>query len=273
MDNSLKIYKSDFCIGENFILQKMFIKKGKIYAPHWHNYFEFEIIVDGEGEHIYNNNKYKLRRGDAYLMSYYDFHGLSATTDITLLSLHFNENTIQKELVRILSFSINRFKCKFDERETQNIINIFNEIDSERKDRKPYFDIATNNLISSAVILLLRKTNNNIKQYTPDIIQNAVGYMHNNFRKDLSLADVARACNVSTNYMGAMILKWTGNSFSDYINSIRVKYACNALAVSEISIKEIAFASGYNSVEYFSYVFKKKIGMTPLTFRKMNSSY
>ena len=48
----------------------------------------------------------------------------------------------------------------------------------------------------------------------------------------------------------------------------RLKYACGLLCTSSLSVKQIAFESGYNSAEYFVYVFKQKLGVTPSEYRK-----
>ena len=64
--------------------------------------------------------------------------------------------------------------------------------------------------------------------------------------------------------------KWTGAGFSEYVNTARIKYACNLLTTTDLSVKEIAFSSGYNSVEHFMYVFKKKTADTPANYRKIN---
>lgn len=49
-----------------------------------------------------------------------------------------------------------------------------------------------------------------------------------------------------------------GISFNSYLNSIRLKYVGALLVSTDKAIYEIAFESGYNSVEYFRQVFKKK---------------
>ncbi len=266
--NKLKIYKYNFFEGESFVLRKMHIKKGMNYPLHWHNYFEFEIILEGEGEHIYNNHKYDVLPGDAYLMSYYDFHALTAKRDITLLSLHFAESAVANELSLFMAQHSGSLCCRFDCAEANKITTLLYDTDLEKKNKGIYSDIAAKSLVSIIIISLMRKCGAEPPRHTPDLILHAVGYMRSCFKKDISLTDVARECSVTPNYMGAMIQKWTGLSFSEYLNSIRLKYACDILKASDLSVKETAFMSGYNSVEYFSYIFRKKIGTTPLRYRR-----
>lgn len=266
--NTTRVYKYNFSDDENFVLRKMHIKKGMEYPLHWHNYYEFEIILDGEGEHIYNNKKYEVLPGDAYLMSYYDFHALTAKKDITLLSLHFNESAVHDELSHIIGLRPGNFGCRFDSDETQKIAGLLCDADSEKNNKGICSRIATRSIISIVIISLMRRCGCETTSHTPDLIQHAVGYVHGKFQSNISLVDVANECAVTPNYMGNMFLKWTGMSFSDYLNSVRLKYACNILRSTEISVKETAFMSGYNSAEYFSDIFRRKIGTTPLRYRK-----
>ncbi len=57
-------------------------------------------------------------------------------------------------------------------------------------------------------------------------------------------------------------------TFSDYVNDIRVANACQLLSTSDLSIKEIALETGFESLTYFNRVFSKKKKCTPSTFRK-----
>lgn len=68
--------------------------------------------------------------------------------------------------------------------------------------------------------------------------------------------------SVTPNYLGMLFSKRMGVSFSDYLNTVRLRVACNLLAQTELSVKEIAFASGYNSFEHFEYTFKKTFLLT-----------
>ena len=47
-----------------------------------------------------------------------------------------------------------------------------------------------------------------------------------------------------------------------------MRFACNLISSTDMSIKEIAHAAGYSSTEYFYSVFKKTIGVTPKIYRK-----
>ena len=117
------------------------------------------------------------------------------------------------------------------------------------------------NLIAEIIITVIRNSTQDENTVIPTLLQNAVAYIHNNFREQITLNGLARYCNVTPNYLGAQFSKKMGISFSDYLNTVRLRYACNLLDGTNLSCKEIAFACGYNSVEHFVYTFKKTCSM------------
>ena len=67
--------------------------------------------------------------------------------------------------------------------------------------------------------------------------------------------------------MGHLFKTEIGYTFHEHLNILRLKYACRLLWTSDMTVKEIAFASGYSSVEYFQYAFKKTMRITPNQYR------
>ena len=89
-------------------------------------------------------------------------------------------------------------------------------------------------------------------------IQRIMEYIHKNFRQNLTLTYAAKKFALSPNYFCKIFSNSMGISFNSYLNSIRLKYVGALLVSTDKAIYEIAFESGYNSVEYFRQIFKKK---------------
>lgn len=267
---SKQIVKFDSSLQQNkdYYIEKRLIKSGEHFGPHWHDYFELEIVLDGSGEHIYNNRNYTLSRGSIYLMSYYDFHELSAKEDMQILKLQFNENVLPHELNDFLFLRHNRFCCTVDEKEIQHIIKLFDVLKSEETHGGLFSETLIKNLIAEIIITVVRNSSQDEKSVMPSLLQKAVAYVRNNFRESLTLGQLAKHCNVTPNYLGVQFTKKMGISFSDYINTVRLRYACNLLDSTDLTVKEIAFACGYNSVEHFGYTFKKILSDSPLNYKK-----
>jgi len=90
---------------------------------------------------------------------------------------------------------------------------------------------------------------------------------------DLSLAQVAKAVNVSAFYFCKTFKKATGMTFTDYLARVRVEKVKNLLLNPHKRISEAAYESGFQSLSQFNRVFRRVAGEPPTTYReKLNGS-
>ena len=141
------------------------------------------------------------------------------------------------------------------------------ELLKESSEKLPYYALNIKSKINEIVISMIRKATCNEIIATPLPIQQAIAYINEHFLEQITLKDLAKQLSFSPNYLGMLFKKQTNSTFNEYLNTLRLKYACNLLSSSDISVKEISYASGYGSVEYFMYAFKKKMLMTPIEYR------
>lgn len=108
--------------------------------------------------------------------------------------------------------------------------------------------------------------------YSNRIVQLTKEYLENHYSEDISLEDVAEQVNISPQYFSKLIKKTTGFNFIDWLSMLRVKKAKELLTNSNLTVKEVCFMVGYKDPNYFSRIFKKRIGITPSEYVK-NSVY
>ena len=63
----------------------------------------------------------------------------------------------------------------------------------------------------------------------------------------------------------------TGQTFTEYLTSLRIARARELLRTTDLRSSQIAFEVGYNDAHYFSYLFKKNTGLTPSEYRRQNN--
>lgn len=92
-------------------------------------------------------------------------------------------------------------------------------------------------------------------------------YIREHYTENLSLSQVAEKLGVSNGYLSTLLNQNMGCGFVDYLNQIRIDWACCYLRQSYLKNYEIAYKVGFQDEKYFSKVFKKVIGMTPKEYR------
>ena len=84
----------------------------------------------------------------------------------------------------------------------------------------------------------------------------------------LSAADLASEMGMSESRFSRFFRKTTGNTFTDFVNRVRVNRACQLLMETERRVTQICYDVGFNNVANFNRRFLEIKGMTPTEFRR-----
>ncbi|HVW98410.1 MAG TPA: AraC family transcriptional regulator [Mucilaginibacter sp.] len=93
-------------------------------------------------------------------------------------------------------------------------------------------------------------------------------YLVENFRKPVSLDVAAGIANMTTNAFCKYFKKITRKTFMETIIEYRLNYAIQQLVQTDKPVSEIAFESGFGDVSHFYKMFKVKMHISPLNYRK-----
>lgn len=103
--------------------------------------------------------------------------------------------------------------------------------------------------------------------YSNELVCNILNYIKNNINAEITISDISNIFSYDKTYIMKRFKKELGITIKEYINIIKV---LNNLTYynSNNTILKIAILSGYNSVEYYSEVFSKLIGVSPRIYKK-----
>ncbi len=99
-------------------------------------------------------------------------------------------------------------------------------------------------------------------------LNSIISYCLKNYQNDLSLTILEKDLHISKYYISHLFSDKLGISFNDYINSLRISFACNHLRRSSMSITEIASVVGFASPRTFNRAFLKQMGVTPSAYKQ-----
>jgi AraC family transcriptional regulator, arabinose operon regulatory protein len=99
-------------------------------------------------------------------------------------------------------------------------------------------------------------------------IQQMQMYIERNIAKPLSVRDLAREIGRSPSQIARLCRRYLKMSPGDWINDIKIRFACDRLRTTHESVADIAEKTGFADQFYFSRLFKKKTGLPPLRYRQ-----
>lgn len=129
------------------------------------------------------------------------------------------------------------------------------------------FDIRELEDIMSAFMEDVRRLVRRTEQQPAPLLQQIYDYVEANYESDISLAEMAAALHLNYSYLSSYFKQRTQENLTSYINRVRVDKAKLLIHHNESSISEISRQTGFSDHNYFSKVFKKFTGMTPLEYR------
>lgn len=100
-----------------------------------------------------------------------------------------------------------------------------------------------------------------------DMINEMKKYIAKNYQDGITLSEMAKSFNLSIGHLSNLFHEKTGESFSDYLNMIKLNKAKELLKTTDYKIYQIADKLGFNDAYYFSSWFKKLVGASPTTYR------
>ena len=100
---------------------------------------------------------------------------------------------------------------------------------------------------------------------------NVLSHIHGNIYEDINIDDLAALVCVTKPYFIRIFKQHFGMSPLQYINHKKMERAQLLLLTEDLTVKEVAFALGFNDHSYFIRLFKKITGRTPQEYRTMNN--
>ena len=103
--------------------------------------------------------------------------------------------------------------------------------------------------------------------FSNDLVCNIIEYLNNNINKEITIDELSVLFYFNKTYIMKRFKKELNISIHEYINTIRI-YNSLPYFKEDNYILSIAFKNGFNSLEYFSEIFKKNMGVSPIIYKK-----
>jgi AraC-like DNA-binding protein len=245
------------------------------WAEHWHTNSTIELIhiikgkvkVQLRSSHVF----FEGSEGDTLLVPPATRHKdqFDMQDEIVLFYIQF----LWKPVEEYLKMVPPRYFAYLSKHLWQPISQIFEHINSNLASGHEIDSFIVQLETLEILLLILRSSLHKKKNSQPSgfkrssrkemIFEQACKYIQENYKKQISLEDVALSLRISPFYLSHIFNQKSNFSFNGYLNNTRLDKALQLLKDNKVNISEVSYAVGYDDNHYFSRIFKKKFGITP----------
>ncbi len=241
-------------------------KRKDSYPSHWHDFYEFEWVRNGSFVHCMNDNETLLKAGNLILCTTSDIHSLIVEQgEVELVTVHFDESYLTETSKKAIG-SLKTREFSFDEGTIKILNDIFDVLFDINANKFAYKKENIKNRIETVLLYCLEADTGEGARLSG--VMEAVGYIDNNFRDNITLEAAAQIAGMSRGAFSSEFHKKMGATFQEYIIKRRIKWASTLLKHTELNVTQIAYDSGFHSHSHFSHSFKKHKGTAPMLYRE-----
>lgn len=289
MKDDEKVFFFDF--SEEMMIEDLMIIKETRYAklyPHFHKYMELNYVYEGECKFTINDKEIRLTKGDICLLQPNVIHSaLPKQTQDIVLNMAFSDKFSTLEMFDSMNHQpvMSKFlQSYFDKTRQQDeflvfkhmedtmlgdtLLNIFFIYFSERAMNydsmmKAYLKLLFLHLANATMDQAL----SNVKEENDEVIFHVLRYINTNYAS-CSLQSIADTLGYNYTYLGNLIKKKTGKTFTEIKQEQQLETAKRLIVQSRLPIYKIIERCGFHNQTFFYHRFEEAYGCMPTDLRK-----
>ena len=253
---------------------------------HYHNNFEISFITEGSGKRIVADSIEEFQPGDLVFIGSSIPHVWIADKEQRLLSdrtlemvyPQFSSYIFFPQLLALPEFKNVKRALEMSERGIQVVGQTLNEV-SEIMLQLPYLKGFDRINYFFRLMDIIGKSESNISLASDDFMRKQfkpanrrIGLLHdylmNHYREEIDLQQLAGLVSMAEGSLCRFFKMNVGISVFEYLNRIKVEFACKLLMDPEMGIVDVCLDSGFNNLSHFNKQFRRYNGVTPSEYRK-----
>lgn len=185
-----------------------------------------------------------------------------------VMDIIYNENFVPRRLTNYMEYNL-----FFDMRGTiiKTIGDMGGNLDIKEVITSNYSSMDVKDVfqtMKTAYYSICNEAKNKKKSHNSQLLEKLVEYIQSNyFSSEVSACNIAARFNISESYFSQFFKEQTGETFSDYLEKMRISRSCQLLTEKTMSVEDTARMVGYNSAYTFRRAFKRVMGVLPTEYR------
>lgn len=251
---------------------------------HFHRECQLVHVVSGSGVRVIGHSIERFEKGDLTFIGanvphvWYSEHEACEPGEATSLTLYIDSELFCERLGALADMKkMRHFLCesqrgiKIEGEKKRFIAGVLQQMVEQRDIGLLASMLRILACLLDPTDLVYLNTPSPISSYAaqpPGRIPKLMHYIHQNFKGEISLTEAAAVSGLQIHAFCRYFKSLTNRTFSEFLNDVRIGYACELLHQSELPVTQIALECGYNNLSYFNRCFKKTNHMSPKDFRR-----
>lgn len=255
---------------------------------HWHPECEIQYILEGTRWVFIDDQTYKAAKGSLVLIDSEQVHRTMSDEKAyhDRILLLFEKNKMEGPC-KAFGLDLEQFLRKnkgvlaIPSEERKGLERLLTDIAEEISQREEGYPAMSQMRIMELCLYIARlrqrgkssEKEDGAKDSKSQSVYQVMSYIKAHYEEAGSLKDIADRFYLDKCYLSRIFKQATGFTVNEYINIQRIRKAQYLLEETSNGVTEIAEKVGYDNAAYFSRIFRKYIGSTPLQYRKKRKAY
>lgn len=264
--------------------------KDTLVGMHAQEFTEINIVLGGSGVHYIKNRRLSAKTGDVFFILPDYTHGYMGDQDFEVYNVTIHKRFIDKyltDLQALPAFSI-LFQAEpllrtsnaaplhltLSEQQLSSLYFLLQEIKQHSCPDTYTEALICNNLVVVLIARLCAHYVENVgnqdhkKQKGDKAFLNALSLIHENYRDNISVDDLAEVAHLSRSALVRRFHEVCNMSPHKYLIKRRIEAATHYLENTDLPLAEIAENAGFYDTAHFTRIFKAATGVSPVSYRK-----
>ncbi len=244
----------------------------KMRGVHVHRRYELYYLAKGRTKYLIGEDIYAVEEGSVVFIpnGIYHMTDSGGCPDIERYLLAFDDGMFDEDTLPILGELLSCRLINIPVNRKEGLENLFSSLERACNTEGALVEATKKIHVLSILSYICRHK----RQYVPKvseadkIVHDVSEYVRAHFSEELTLSSLSLKFSLSESYLSRKFKYVSGVGLTEYLTYVRIMNAERLLADGKHTITEVAEKCGFNDSNYFSTVFKKIKGITPLKFSK-----
>lgn len=246
-----------------------------VFAEHTHEFCELVLVWRGNGLHVLNDRPYRITRGDLFYIRAEDKHSYASVNDLVLQNVIYCPDRLKLNVdwaSNIPGFNDTHGAShwRLSSNGMAQVRPVITQLEQESLKADPSANEMAELLFAQLVMTLKRfryAIDNPSANEQEALLDKLITALAGSLNRSFVLETFCEQEQCSERALRQQFRTQTGMTVNHYLRQLRICHAQYLLQHTELMVSEVAMRCGFEDSNYFSVVFNREVGMTPVQWR------